>query len=192
MLIGSYIVSISIFPRGLNDPHIATRKSCMLRSFSLFLCLFLFWLLLSGMPTPFLLSAGVGSALLVAWFARRCDIVDQEGHPIRLLGHALLSYWPWLLKEIVVSAWQVSRVVLDPKLPISPTLVRLRPSQTTDVGLVIHANSITLTPGTISVKVSREEFLVHALTREGAAGVRRGGAMDTRVSALEKRPEQAR
>lgn len=173
-------------------PHIATRKLSMLRSFSLFLCLFLFWLLLSGMPTPFLLSAGVGCALLVVWFARWIDIVDQEGHPIRLLWHALLSYWPWLLKEIVVSAWQVSRVVLDPKLPISPTLVRLRPSQTTDIGLVIHANSITLTPGTISVKVGREEFLVHALTREGAAGVQRGGEMDKRVSALEKRPEPVR
>ena len=164
----------------------------MLRSFSLFLCLFLFWLLLSGMPTPFLLSAGVGSALLVVWFARWIDVLDQEGHPIHLFWHALFSYWPWLLKEIAVSAWQVSRVVLDPKLPISPTLVRLRPSQTTDVGLVIHANSITLTPGTISVEVGREEFLVHALTRAGAAGVQRGGEMDNRVSALEKRPEQAR
>jgi len=158
------------------------------RTFSLFLFLLLFWWLLSGMPAPFLLAAGVGSALLVVWFARRLNIDDHEGHPVHLAWHALFFYWPWLLKEIAVSAWQVCRIVLDPKLPISPTLVRFKPSQITDVGLVIHANSITLTPGTISVEVSREEFLVHALTREGAAGVQAGGAMDRRVSALESWP----
>ncbi|MDP1606996.1 MAG: Na+/H+ antiporter subunit E [Rhodocyclaceae bacterium] len=167
----------------------ATRKYRILRSLSLFLILCLFWWLLSGMPAPFLLAAGVGSALLVVWFARRLNIADREGHPVHLAWHALFSYWPWLLKEIAVSAWQVCRIVLDPKLPVSPTLVRFKPSQITDVGLVTHANSITLTPGTISVEVSRDEFLVHALTREGAAGVRRGGEMDKRVRALESRPE---
>jgi len=159
----------------------------MLRSFSLFLLLFVFWWLLSGMAAPFLLAAGVGSALLVAWLARRLAIDDPEGHPVELARHALFSYWPWLLKEIAVSAWQVCRIVLDPKLPISPTLVRFKPSQVTTVGLVTHANSITLTPGTITVELSRDEFLVHALTREGAAGVQRDGAMDRHVSALEGR-----
>ncbi|MBU0752843.1 MAG: Na+/H+ antiporter subunit E [Gammaproteobacteria bacterium] len=163
----------------------------MLRSLSLFLFLSVFWLLLSGMPLPFLLAAGVGSALAVVWFAHRLDVIDHEGHPAHLVWHAMLSYWPWLLKEIAVSGWQVTRVVLDPRLPISPTLVRMRPSQTTDVGLVTHANSITLTPGTISLEVGSDEFLVHALTRDGAAGVQRGGAMDLRVRALESRPEKA-
>ena len=66
----------------------------------------------------------------------------------------------------------MSRIILDPKLPISPTLVRFKPSQKTDVGLVIHANSITLTPGTITVEAGPHEFLVHALTRGGAEGRR--------------------
>ena len=69
-------------------------------------------------------------------------------------------------------------------MPISPTLVRFRPSQQTDLGLVIHANSITLTPGTISVEVGRNEFLVHAITAEGAASLA-GSEMDRRVTDLE-------
>lgn len=149
-----------------------------------FSALYLFWLLLSGYFTPFLLSAGLGSALAVVWLARRLDRAHRGSHPIRLAWPAMLTYGPWLAVEIVRSALTVSRIVLHPRLPISPTLVRFRPGQKTDVGLVVHANSITLTPGTITVEAGRDEFLVHALTREAAEGVL-GGEMDRRVRALE-------
>ena len=155
----------------------------MFHSVSLFAFLYLFWLLLSGFFTPFLLSAGVGSALAVVWFARRMDVVDHEGHPIHLDAKALL-YWPWLLKEIAKSAWDVSKIILNPKLPISPTLVRFKPTQQTDVGLVIHAQSITLTPGTITIEAGPDEFLVHGLTRAGAMGVV-DSDMDRRSTACE-------
>lgn len=155
----------------------------MFHSVSLFVVLYLFWLLLSGFFTAFLMSAGVGSALAVVWFARRLDLVDGEGHPIHIGPKALL-YWPWLLKEIVKSAWDVSRIIVHPKLPISPTLVRFKPGQRTDIGLVIHANSITLTPGTITIEASAEEFLVHGLTRRGAEGTV-DSEMDRRVTACE-------
>jgi multicomponent Na+:H+ antiporter subunit E len=112
------------------------------------------------------------------------EITDREGHPIDL-ALAALAYWPWLLKEIVKSGWQVSRIILDPRLPISPTLVRFKPSQKTTVALATHANSITLTPGTITVEADSEEFLVHALTREGAVSVA-GSEMDRRVSRLDR------
>jgi multicomponent Na+:H+ antiporter subunit E len=79
----------------------------------------------------------------------------------------------------------VSKRILHPRLPISPTLVRFKPSQVSDLGLVIHANSITLTPGTISVEVEKDHFLVHALTREGAAGLA-GSEMDRRVAEMER------
>jgi multicomponent Na+:H+ antiporter subunit E len=152
-------------------------------SVSLFVALYLFWLLLSGFFTAFLMSAGVGSALAVVWFARRMDLVDGEGHPIHL-GPKVVFYWAWLLREIVKSAWDVSKIILNPKLPISPTLVRFKPSQQTDVGLVIHANSITLTPGTITIEASPGEFLVHAITRRGAAGMVQS-EMDRRITACE-------
>lgn len=157
----------------------------MTRSISFLAVLYAFWLLLSGIFTPFLLAAGAGSALGVFLLARHMDLIDREGFPIHLGGRALFSYWPWLVKEIVKSAWDVSRRIIDPRMPISPTLVEFAPTQKTDLGLVIHANSITLTPGTIAVEVEPGRFLVHALTREGAAGLA-GSEMDRRCTELEQ------
>lgn len=157
----------------------------MTRSISFLAVLYVFWLLLSGMFTPFLLAAGAGSVLGVYLLARRMDVVDREGFPIHLGWRALISYWPWLVKEIVKSAWDVSRRIIDPRMPISPTMVEFVPTQKTDLGLVIHANSITLTPGTIAVEVEPGRFLVHALTREGAAGLA-GSEMDRRCTELER------
>lgn len=155
----------------------------MFRSISLFIFLFLFWLLLSGFFTPFLLLSGVGCALAVVWFARRMEVVDDEGHPVHL-GVRALMYWPWLFKEIIKSAWDVSKIILDPRLPISPTIVNFKPTQKTGVGLVLHANSITLTPGTITIVADTQEFFVHGLTRTSAQGVL-DSEMDRRVTACE-------
>jgi multicomponent Na+:H+ antiporter subunit E len=155
----------------------------VLRLVSAFFALYLFWLVLSGYFTAFLMSAGAACAMAVVWFARRMDVIDAEGHPIQL-GWRIVAYWVWLSKEIVKSAWDVSRIIVNPRLPISPTLITFRPSQKTTVGLVIHANSITLTPGTITMEAGPGEFLVHALTRAGAEGVTTGD-MDRRVSACE-------
>jgi len=154
-----------------------------LEAVALVATLFAFWLLLSGIYTPFLLAAGFGAAIAVAALARRMEVLDREGHPVHLTL-AALAYWPWLIKEIVKSGWQVSRIILHPRLPISPTLVRFQPSQKSAVGLVTHANSITLTPGTITVEADHREFLVHALTRAAAAGVV-DSEMDRRVSRFE-------
>jgi len=152
-------------------------------SISLGFALFGFWLLLSGHFEPFLLAMGAASAIAVVLFSRRMQVVDREGHPINL-GTAALLYWPWLAKEIVKSALTVSRIILDPRLPISPTLVRFKPSQRSVVGLVTHANSITLTPGTITVEAEGGEFVVHGLTKAGAAGCV-DSEMDRRVSRFE-------
>lgn len=155
-----------------------------MRTSSLVVILFAFWLLLSGYYfVPFLLAMGVLSALAVAMLGRRMDLIDHEGHPVQL-SWRLIFYWPWLFKEIALSAWSVSRVILHPRLPISPTLVRAKPSQKTAVGVVTYANSITLTPGTISVEVTRSDILVHALTREAADGLLEG-EMDRRVTRFE-------
>lgn len=142
-----------------------------------------FWVLLSGMFTPFLLAAGLGAALATALFARRMEIADREGLPLHLTL-AAVTYWPWLVKEILKSGWQVARIVLDPRLPVSPTLVRFKPSQQSTLGLVTHANSITLTPGTVTVEADHDEFLVHALTREGGDGLE-DSEMDRRVRRFE-------
>ena len=154
-----------------------------MRALSLFLALFGFWLLLSGYFETFLIVAGAGSAGAVVLLAHRMYVVDHEGHPIHL-GRSALTYWPWLFVEIVKSAWDVTRIILNPRLPVSPTLVRTKTTQKTTVGVVTYANSITLTPGTISVDVSPGEILVHALTGEAAAGLL-SGEMDRRVTRFE-------
>lgn len=157
----------------------------MLHAAGTFVVLYIFWLLLSGFfNNVFLLAAGAASALAVLLLSRRMGVIDREGHPHHLGWRAIFFYWPWLCKEIAKSAWAVTLIILHPRLPISPTLARFKPSQQSDLGLVIHANSITLTPATISVEVGPDEFLVHALTAEGAASLA-GSEMDRRVSNLE-------
>jgi multicomponent Na+:H+ antiporter subunit E len=154
-----------------------------MRVAALVLALFGFWLLLSGIYTPFLVSAGLGASIAVAALAWRMGAADPEGHPVHLTP-AVFIYWPWLVREIAISGWQVTRIILDPRLPVSPALVRFKPRQTSTVGLVTHANSITLTPGTITVEADPDGFLVHALTRAGAEGLA-GSEMDQRLARLE-------
>jgi len=149
----------------------------------LFAVLYAFWLLMSGHYTPFLMTVGAGASAAVVWFAHRMQVADREGHPLHL-GRSAALYWPWLVKEILKSAVDVSKVILDPRLPASPTVVRFRPSQKTVVGLVTHANSITLTPGTLSIEVSPEQFVVHGLTRASAQAAV-DSDMDRRVTRFE-------
>ncbi len=146
--------------------------------------LFSFWLLLSGFFTPFLVGAGLVCSLAVALLAARMGLLQPEGSGMRM-GPAALGYLIWLLAEIVKSSWQVTRIILHPSLPIRPTLIRFRPLQQTPLGLVIHAQSITLTPGTYTVEAQPGEFLVHGLTAEGANNDV-DSETDRRVRALEQ------
>lgn len=155
-----------------------------MRYLSLGLSLFAFWLALSGHYTPFLITAGVGCAALCVYAAARIGLIDREGHPSHLLP-AILRYYPWLIAEIGKSAWSVTRTILSPALPITPTLVTVTASQRTAEGITTYANSITLTPGTITVGVSGNELTVHALVKEGAEDLKTGG-MDARVTRFER------
>jgi multicomponent Na+:H+ antiporter subunit E len=155
----------------------------LLRAISLAGFLFAFWLALSGHYTPMLVTAGLACSVLCVWVARRMRLLDPEGHPLHLLPGAV-TYFPWLTWEIVKSAWSVSRIILHPKLPISPTMTVVKAGQRTSLGVATYANSITLTPGTITVGVSGNDLTVHALTREGALDLE-GGGMDARVTRFE-------
>ena len=154
-----------------------------MRLVSLGVILFCFWLLLSGHYTGLLIALGVASSAAVAALAWRMRIIDVEGHPIHLIGGAFL-YWPWLALEIIKSALRVARIIVDPALPIAPTLVRVKASQKTPLGVNIYANSITLTPGTISVDVKGHDIVVHAIERAGADSLEEG-EMDRKVTAFE-------
>lgn len=156
-----------------------------MRLISLALALFLFWLALSGHYTSMLMTAGAVSAILCALAAVRMGIADGEGHPVHLVGR-FVTYFPWILREIAKSAWAVTKIIVNPALPISPTMTRVQASQRTSLGIVTYANSITLTPGTITTGVKANLLTVHALVREGALDLEAGG-MDARVTKFEGR-----
>jgi multicomponent Na+:H+ antiporter subunit E len=145
--------------------------------------LFAFWLLMSGIYTPFLVLSGLAASVAVAALARRMEVADRAGHPLHLVP-AALAYWPWLALEILKSGWTVAWIILHPRLPVSPAVVRFRPGQRTTVGLVTHANSITLTPGTVTIEARPDEFTVHALTAAGARDLE-DGEMNRRVTRFE-------
>jgi multicomponent Na+:H+ antiporter subunit E len=97
------------------------------------------------------------------------DVVDREGHLLHLYLR-IIGYMPWLTIQIFRANVDVVRRVLGQSLPISPRMFRVRATQRTDLGRVIYANSITLTPGTVSVESEGSEILVHALTGGAAKG----------------------
>ncbi len=158
----------------------------MRHSISLFLFLFAVWLLLSGYFETLLLVLGLVSCAFVVWIAKRQDVVDHEGHPVNLRPIRWIQYTFWLIGEIVKSNIDVARRVWHPKLPISPTIVKV-PADADELRQVIYANSITLTPGTVSIDLTDATITVHALTREGAMALEQG-EMARRVRGV-RRPE---
>jgi len=150
---------------------------------SLGLALFVTWLLLSGHYTPFLLALGVVSVLVVLLIVRRMGLIDSETAPIQLTWR-LPAYVPWLILEIDKANFDVARRVLTPGRSIRPTVVHLPADQRSELAQVVYANSITLTPGTVSIDVRRGEITVHALTADAAAELL-SGRMSRRVCKLE-------
>ena len=155
----------------------------MTRSIGLATVLFVLWLLLSGIYTPLLITLGAFSSVLVAWIAYRMDVVDHEGFPIHLSWKAL-TYWPWLIWEIIKANIDVSRVILKKEISVQPILFRTAADQKTELGQVTYANSITLTPGTVSIAVGEGMIDVHALTQEAANDLK-SGRMNKRVCQME-------
>ncbi len=146
----------------------------------LLLFLLVLWLLLSGMAQPLLLVLGAFSAVFVWWLHRRLAAIDNVTHFPRWNGWAWLSYVLWLSGRVVVANLDVALRILSPRLPISPTVRRLPLSQRSEVGRVVYANSITLTPGTVTIDLSVGDVTVHALTSDGMAEVA-SGEMGRRV-----------
>ena len=141
--------------------------------------LYAFWLLLSGYYVPLLLSLGGASALMVVWLLRRMDQVDTA--PITLRpGFKLLHYFVWLFGQVVISNIDVARRIWDPKLPIQPSWDRLDIKVSSDLEKTIYANSITLTPGTLTTDVKEDHFMIHNLSPEGMESLR-AGEMQRRI-----------
>ena len=144
------------------------------------------WVLWSFHFTPLLLGLGAASIVLVLYLVHRMRVVDEEAALVDLVNVRTALYVPWLLAEVIRANLAVARLILHPRLPISPRMIRVPAEQKSALGKVLYANSITLTPGTVTVDVDEHEgtLLVHALTTSAAEGLE-SGEMGRRVAALE-------
>lgn len=156
----------------------------MLQVLSLAAVMSALWLLLSGHFTEtLLLILGAASVLLTIILSVRMGVVDREGHPVQLAARGML-YWPWLIKEIVLANIDVGKAILGMTDDVRPSVFKIKASQTSDLGKAIYANSITLTPGTVTIALDDDEMTIHALTLAAAEGLATG-EMDRRVAILE-------
>jgi multicomponent Na+:H+ antiporter subunit E len=154
------------------------------RTLSLAFILAVFWIINSGYFEGPLLGLGLVSVILVVLITLRMQAVDGEYEPPMLLSFRLPFYLLWLAREIVKANIDVVRRIWQRSPDITPTVIKVTASQKTDACKVIYANSITLTPGTITLDVQDDVFEVHALTRDAAEELQKG-EMDRRVRALE-------
>ena len=144
-----------------------------MRNLSFALFLFGLWVLLSGHFDSLLLGLGLASTLLTVFLALRMGVVDRESHPIHL-GGRLLRFHGFLIREITMANLDVIRHILRNGKAISPQMFELPLPQRSNLGRVVYANSITLTPGTVTVSLNKDQVLVHALSKEGADDLRTG------------------
>ncbi len=125
---------------------------------------FLIWLLISGQTTFYYLILGLCSAFAVAWVDLHRTAASARPFP----WARFFMYLPWLFGRIVVSALHLTRLILDPRLPIDPKLVRYATRLRDHAALTLLGNSITLTPGTVTAEISPTELVVHTIDDESA------------------------
>ena len=155
-----------------------------MKTFSYGILLFVFWLLLSGHFEPLLLGLGLVSVVVTIFLAKRMNIIDHESYPLHLLAR-FPAFLVYLSREIVNANIDViKRIMTLNGKSISPQLIKIPVPQKTDLGRVIYANSITLTPGTVSVELTKDTVTVHALSKQAAEDLSTG----TMARAI---PEQA-
>ena len=154
----------------------------ILRASLLFIFYFLIWLLLSGHYDPLLLSLGLLSCALCLYVTWKANFIDNEGLPLHLLVR-LPVYTIWLFKEIIKANIDTAKIIIlnNP----NPQNFRVKSTQKTEAGKVMYANSITLTPGTVTTQLDEDVLEVHALTAKMAEDVK-SGQMDKMVTWLER------
>ena len=154
----------------------------MKSKFATFAVMLLFWVVLSGMFDAFHLSLGVICCLLIAHFSH--DLLffgdGKYSNSKSLLG--LIAYLPWLFYQILLANLQVAYIVLNPRMLdlIDPHVIRFKTKLKRPISKVTFAQSITLTPGTITVSIHDDEFSVYALTRSASDSL--PGEMEGRVA----------
>ena len=148
------------------------------------LIMFAFWIFLSGEFSFILLLSGIISSLLVSYISHDLLIGNGDMKLGFIRTIRFIRFLPWLLWQIVLANIDLALRTLHPKMPINPILINIKNNLKTDLGMVILANSITLTPGTVTIDVNENEFLVHVISEKAAQSLI-SGEMQARVKKIE-------
>lgn len=146
--------------------------------------MFIFWMLLSGEFSLVLILSGVISSLLVSYLSHDLLIGNEDIKLSVLRVYRFARYLPWLMWQIVLSNFDLAYRTLHPKMPIDPGIITFKNEFKTEMGMVTLANSITLTPGTVTIEVNKNEFIIHAIAKEPAESLM-AGEMLQRVKKIE-------
>ncbi|MBW1612553.1 MAG: Na+/H+ antiporter subunit E [Deltaproteobacteria bacterium] len=155
------------------QPRLELRNSVLT-----FFILFAFWILLSGRFDTFHLTLGVICSVLVACLSHDLLFFNIRLGDFRTRARRFVQAGPWFLGQIFSANLHVAYLALSPKMPIDPQIIRFKTKLESDIAWVALANSITLTPGTITINISEGEFFVHALDRKVAYDLNTGEMED--------------
>lgn len=171
----------------MGDPAVVGNPTTHYLRFAIYL--YIFWLLITGSMQPKFLIMGAIASLIVAWVCTPLFMIDNLSHTKKYFLLAvplfpLIGYLFWLLKELLLANLDVIQAVWKKQLPIEPKLLHFQVAFDNPAALAMLANSITLTPGTITLSVSKDNiFEIHALTPGAAEGIC-SGAMAQKVGHL--------
>ncbi len=158
------------------------QRPTRLRKLTLLFVLAAVWLLWSGLFKPLQLGLGFFSCVITFLLVRRMGYLQNRFFALRYSSR-LFTYWAWLVREVIRSSLDVARIIIDPRLPISPRVLEIKTTSDHPIDQVILANSITLTPGTLALDLHDGVIKVHTLTEAGARDLI-SGEMDRRVAQL--------
>lgn len=151
-------------------------KSNLIDNVKVFIIMFLFWLVLSEIFEFKYILMGLIASFLGTVLVK--DIMVFPGTGKKKNIHALdfslikfIRYWIWLLGQIIIANIQIALIILNPKLPINPQIVVFKQKMANPLAHLSLANSITLTPGTITIDIDDDNYIIHALTDETAASL---------------------
>lgn len=156
-------------------------KSGLQNFIATFVLLFAFWALLSGKFDLFHLSLGVICTFIISYLGHDLLFANVRVGDIRVIVQRFVAYIPWLIYQIITANVHVAYLALSPKMPIDPQIIKFKTKLESDISFVTLANSITLTPGTITMEIDESEFIVHALSRKVAEDLNTG-EMEDRVA----------
>ena len=146
-----------------------------------FFILFIFWALLSGKYDSFHLTLGAICSIIIAYLTHELLFANVRVGDTMLIVQRFITYIPWLVYQIILSNIHVAYLALSPKMPIEPQILRFSTKLESDISWVTLANSITLTPGTITMDIKEGEFFVHALSKKVADDLNTG-EMEDRIA----------